>query len=204
MNENTIPEGYKVNARGDLIAIANIKAIDQAKDDLVYEIVKKAKDKAAELVEFKTKTMADIEAFVQLSNEQYGVKLGGIKGNVSLVSFDGKYRVLRSIQETLAFDEKIQAARKLIDDCLHSWTEGARPELCTLINNAFAVDSAGNLSIGRILSLRQLDIKDERWQQAMRAISDSVVFQCSKAFIRVYEKSETGEEKLINLDVAKV
>ena len=205
MNTNiTVPEGYKIDAKGDLIAIANIRQIDLAKDELVLEIIEKTKAKSAELAQFKTQTMADVEAFVQMSAEQYGVKLGGIKGNVSLVSFDGQYRVQRAIQETLTFDEKIQAAKALIDECLREWTEGARPEVHTLINSAFDTDTEGNLNTGRILGLHRLNIDDERWQRAMQIIRESMLVQCSKAFIRVYEKNNSGEYQLINLDIAKV
>ncbi len=200
----TVPEGYKIDAKGDLIAIANIRPIDLAKDELVLEIVEKTKAKSAELTQFKARTMADVETFVQLSAEQYGVKLGGIKGNVSLVSFNGQYKIQRAMQETLTFDEKIQAAKVLIDECLREWTEGARPEVHTLINSAFDTDTEGNLNTGRILGLHRLKIDEERWQRAMQIIRESMLVQCSKAFIRVYEKNNSGEYQLINLDIAKV
>jgi hypothetical protein len=198
-------EGYLRDARGALIPVDTIKPIDLARDDLVHEIVAKARATAACLAEFKTGAFADIEAFIELSAEKYGAKLGGKKGNVSLVSFDGRYKVLRAVQETLAFDERLQAAKALIDECLIDWTQGARSEIRALIDNAFQVDKEGNISTGRILGLRRLDISDPKWKQAMEALSDSIQVQCSTSYIRVYERiGNTDKYRQIPLDVAGV
>jgi hypothetical protein len=74
-----------------------------------------------------------------------------------------------------------------------------------LINDAFNVDKEGKISTGRILSLRRLEIKDEKWQQAMNALSESVRVQCSKSYIRVYERiGDTDQYQPIPLDMAGV
>lgn len=202
---NAIPQGYKQDAKGRLIPVETIKPIDMARDQLVGEIVKKAQAVSETLADFKTAVFADIGAFIELSAERYDAKLGGAKGNVTLVSFDGRYKVQRAIQDTLTFDEGLQAAKALIDECVHEWTEGARSEIRALINDAFNVDKEGNISTGRILSLRRLDIQDEKWQRAMTALSDSVRVQCSKSYIRVYERvGDTDQYRAIPLDIAGV
>ncbi|MCD5362770.1 DUF3164 family protein [Chromobacterium aquaticum] len=202
---NTIPQGYKQDAKGRLIPIEAIKPIDLERDQLVAEIIEKAQVVSQTLATFKETVFADIGAFIELSAERYDAKLGGAKGNVSLVSFDGRYMVKRANQDTLTFDEGLQAAKALIDECVHTWTEGARSELRALINDAFNVDKEGNISTGRILSLRRLDIQDEKWQRAMTALSDSVRVQCSKSYIRVYERvGDTDQYRQIPLDIAGV
>ena len=89
---NAIPQGYKQDAKGRLIPVETIKPIDMARDQLVGEIVKKAQAVNKVLADFKTAVFADIGAFIELSAERYDAKLGGAKGNVTLVSFDGSYR----------------------------------------------------------------------------------------------------------------
>jgi hypothetical protein len=112
-----------------------------------------------------------IEAFVELSGEQYGAKLGGTKGNVTLYSFDGRFKLLRSMDDFIVFDERLQAAKSLIDDCLKRWSQGSQIELRTIVNDAFQVDKTGRINTTRVLSLRRLEIADETWQAAMQAIS---------------------------------
>lgn len=195
---------YRQDAKGNLVPLANIKEIDLLRDELVMEIADKAAKVQQQIAAFKTDAMADIAAFVQLSADRYDVSLGGKKGNVTLHSFDGQYRVNLAMQDTLVFDEGLLAAKALIDECINEWTEGSRTELKTLINAAFQVDKEGNISTARVLGLRRLEIKDAKWQRAMEALGDSLQVQTSKQFVRVYRRDEAGDYQLLNLDVAKV
>ncbi len=200
-----IPDGFRPDAKGHLVPEKLIKPVDLARDELVQSIVQKARTTSEALAQFKASVFGDIEAFVELSAEQYGAKVGGKKGNVQLLSFDGRYKVLRAIQEHITFDERLQAAKKLIDECLEEWTEGARPELVTLIHDAFRVDQAGNIRTASVLALRRLEIEDERWQRAMAAIGDAVQVVGSKSYVRVYERiGDTDQWQQIPLDIAAV
>ncbi|EQB6692992.1 DUF3164 family protein, partial [Salmonella enterica subsp. enterica serovar Newport] len=69
------------------------------------------------MAEFKLRSMQRIGDFVDLSASEYGVTYGGTKGNVTLPSFDGSRRVVRATGEHRVFDERIQAAKKMIDAC---------------------------------------------------------------------------------------
>lgn len=200
-----IPPGYRKDALGRLIPESMIKPIDQERDKLVIAIAEGALVQNANLTRFKAATFGDIEAFVELSAEQYGVKLGGKKGNVSLLSFDGRYRVDRSIQETIKFDERLQAAKELIDQCFQDWTADSRDELKVIVNDAFRVDTSGEIRAGRVLALRRYDFTDERWLRAMQAVGDAVQVTGSKMYIRVYERvGDTNQYKPISLDIATI
>ena len=196
---------YWQDAKGNLTPEELVKAIDKERDALVQEWVEKAKALNTEISRFKGGVFGDIQAFVELSAEKYGAKLGGNKGNVTLYSYDGKYKIQRAINDHLQFDERIQAAKVLIDECLNEWSAGSRPELKALIERAFNVDKEGNLNTSRILGLRRVDIKDPRWLNAMQAISESVQVVNSKAYVRVYERiGDSDQYQPISLDVAGV
>jgi hypothetical protein len=198
-----IPEGYRQAADGNLVPIAKIKPIDLARDELVQEIVSKARDLNGIMTDFKTDTFADIAAFVQLSAEQYGAKLGGEKGNVTLYSFDGKYKIQRAMSENIVFDERLQAAKALIDACINKWSEGINDNIHVLVNDAFRVDKEGKISTGRVLGLRRLNITDPEWLSAMNAISESLQVIGTKAYIRIYEREGEGDKYVpLSLDLA--
>lgn len=200
-----VPTGYRKDAQGRLVPESMIKPIDLERDKLVIDIVAKALAQNASLARFKGQAFGDIEAFVELSAEQYGVKLGGKKGNVSLLSFDGRYRVDRAIQETIKFDERLQAAKELIDQCFQDWTQGSRDELKVIVNDAFRVDSSGEIRAGRVLALRRYDFTDERWLRAMQAVGDAVQVTGSKMYIRVYERvGDTNQYRAISLDISTI
>lgn len=200
-----VPPGYKLRADGSLIPESLIKPIDLARDQLVAELVAKAKNVSGAVAAFKAEAFREIDAFVDLSMEQYGVKVGGTKGNVTLTSFDGRYKILRAWQDRITFDERLQAAKLLIDSCIKRWSAGGRDEMRLLVNDAFRVDKEGMISTGRVLGLRRHNITDVEWTQAMQAISDSVQVAGGKAYIRVYERvGETDRYEAVVLDVAGI
>ncbi|WP_115509810.1 DUF3164 family protein, partial [Enterobacter roggenkampii] len=100
--EKTAPEGYWIDAKGVLTPVSLIKDTDQMRDDLVRSIVEKSTALSAALAEFKLSGFSDIGAFVDISASQYGVSLGGKKGNVTLYSYDGRYKVQRAMQDRIA------------------------------------------------------------------------------------------------------
>lgn len=198
-------EGYRKNALGHLVPVDKIAPIDLARDELVVEKAIKIKALQADLRRLKAEIMGDIEAFVALAAEKYGANIGGQKGNVTLMSFDGRYKLRRQIGENLTFDERLQAAKALIDECIREWTEGSRTELQALINDAFQVDKEGRINTARILGLRRLNIEDARWLRAMEAISDSLQVSGTTAYFRLYERQGDGERYAsVPLDMAAI
>ncbi|MBI6895425.1 DUF3164 family protein [Pseudomonas putida] len=198
-----VPEGFLKDAKGHLVPLDLVKPIDMARNDLVLELVKKAQAVSEVLATFKADAFGDIKAFVDMSAEQYNAKLGGKKGNLTLMSFDGQFKVVQAAQDNIRFDERLQAARALIDECLTEWTQNARSEVRAIVNEAFRADKQGDISTGRVLGLRRMDIKDERWQRAMEAIGDAVQVVGSKSYIRVYRRIGDSEQYVpIPLDIA--
>lgn len=203
MTTPSAPSGYMKDPQGRLVPEGMIKDIDKLRDQTVQKIVAAARIVNDSLCYFKQSAFSDIAAFVQTSAEQYEVQLGGTKGNVVLYSFDGRYKVVRQVQETLKFDERLKAAKALIDECITEWATNARDEIKVLVNDAFKVDKEGDVSTNRVLSLRRLNIRDEKWQRAMSAIGDAISVVGSRSYVRVYERvGDTDQYRAISLDVA--
>lgn len=205
LEKKQIPEGYMEDAQGRLVPVAMVKDIDRIRDELVKKLVAMACAVKAMLADFKGLAFEEIEQFVALSASDYDTEIGGKKGNIVLMSFDGRFRVIRAVAENFVFDERLQVAKELIDQCLNDWTSQSGPELKALVNDAFQVDRLGNVNAKRILSLRKFNIDDERWQRAMKAISDSLTVAGSREYVRIYERvPESDRWEQIPLDVAGV
>lgn len=202
MTNNNLSQ-YRQDARGNLIPITNIKEVDLLRDELVMEIVNTLNPLFQELREAKINAIADVRAFVDLSAEKYGVKPSK-KGNITMHSFDGKWRVTIAMNDVLTFDERLQAAKALIDECLNKWTENSRDELKIIVGQAFDVNKEGKISVAKVLGLRKLDIQDEKWQRAMTALTDSVHTQATREYIRLHQRhDETGQYVLVVGDLAR-
>lgn len=200
-----IPKGYWQDARGNLVPETKVKDIDKLRHQVVTDLCQMAEQNSGVLAKFKLDAMQEVAALVSTSMEQYGVKSGGAKGNVTLISYDGKYKLVRQMQDRITFGEQLMAAKELIDNCVRQWTEGGNENAQALINHAFQTDKEGKINVGRVLSLRTLEIKDPQWQAAMQAIADSMQTHSTKPYIRFYKRHDaTGEYLPINLDVAAV
>ena len=202
--QTDIPKGYLKAADGSLVPESKVKEIDKLRSKICKDLCERAKVVQADLLAFKLAAMNEIAEFVERSASQYEVKVGGKKGNVQLISFDGRYKVMRQIQEHIDFGEQLLAAKALIDECIIDWSRGSKAEIKALVNQAFAVDKEGKVSTAKVLGLRKVDISDERWLRAMTAISDSMQVCGTKPYIRFYERNDAGEYQPIVLDVAGV
>lgn len=200
---DTSPAGFRVDGKGNLVAEANISAVDKLRDELVTRVVARATTASADLRALKEWVLSEIDAFLELSAQQYGTSLGGKKGNITLYNFDQRYRITVQVAERISFDERLQVAKVLIDECIREWGTSARPELMTLINDAFQVDKEGKVSTTRVLGLRRHEIADEKWKKAMQAIGDSMLTVGSKRYVRFYERFGRADEYApISLDIA--
>jgi hypothetical protein len=203
-DKDPVPPGYWRDANDALIPVAKIKPIDRDRDQVVRALCEQAKKASAALMGFKTTAMQAVTEFVQRSLAEYDARHGGKKGNITLISFDGRYKIVRAMQETLVFDERLQVAQSLIAECIGTWSKGSNDNIKVLVNQAFQVDKTGSINTGRVLGLRALKIDDEKWLKAMAAISDSTRTVSTKAHIRFYERDSQGEYYPIALDVASV
>lgn len=193
---------YRKDHRGAYIPVEQIREIDLARDELVMEKAAKIEAAQVALKSLQAELMGDIAAFVEISAERYGAKVGGDKGNVTLMSFDGTYKLKRQTSESIGFDEGLRAAKNIIDECLEEWSRNSPVPLRAIVEQAFDVNKEGRINTNAILSLRRLKIDDERWQQAMQAISDSLQTQDSKAYVRLYKRDSTGKYVAVPLDMS--
>ncbi|ECH9564194.1 DUF3164 family protein [Salmonella enterica subsp. salamae] len=199
-----IPAGYRCNAMGHLVPVDKIKAIDLLRDELVRELHEEMREVRRHMAKFKLSAMQRIGDFLDLSASDYGVVYGGAKGNVMLPSFDGSLRVSRSVGEHRVFDERIQAAKEKIDACIAEWSDGANKNLIAIVNRSFRVNKQGMIDVNEVLGLRDLDIDDENWLEAMRAVVDSIKVNGSSTYLRFYQRESEKEYKQISLDFAKL
>jgi len=193
---------FMTDSQGRQVPENLVKDIDKKRDATVRLIAAKALEMKQILSEFKEEIRDQIYSFVGLSAKEYGVTFGGKKGNISLLSYDGKYKLLVQMNDNITFDERLQVARELIGKCIEKWSDGARSEIRVLVNDAFQVDKTGKISTARVLGLRRLDIQDKDWIKAMTAITESVQITGTKQYLRIYERDDKGEYQMIPLDVA--
>ena len=182
---------YCINSTGSMVPIEAVKDIDKLRDSVVTRIAEKIRALEAYMKEVKAQCMSDIEEFLQIAAEQYGVKMGGAKGNVMLTSYDGSVQVILAQANNLVVNEGVTVAKELIDDYLSDITNDASPDLRLLVTQAFKVKQ-GKMDVKRLMELKQYGIKDERWIKAMEIISDSITVSSTTPCLRLRDKTADG------------
>lgn len=205
MSTATIPKGYHQNAHGHLVPDDLIPEHDLLRDDLVHDLIKQFREINGSLATIKRSLHDDVSTYIDLLGEKYDVHLGGKKGNVTLVSYNGLLKVQRARAERVSVGPSILAAEQLISDLLTEWTSDARGELRVIIDRAFRRNKEGQLSVPRLIDLTKVEIKDERWKQACKAISDAMQEEETTTYFRAYERDSTEQSwRAISLDLASV
>ncbi|PWR17663.1 DUF3164 family protein [Zavarzinia aquatilis] len=200
-----VPAGYMQDAEGRLVPADKVKPQHVLEDQVVREIVDLALEESRRLSALKVNIKTSVDAFVELVAERYGVERAGRKGNMTLTSFDGSLQLQVAVGQFIDFGPELQIAKQLIDQCLTAWSANGSDELKVIVTDAFRVNKEGKLDKDRILGLRRHNFGDERWKQAMAAISDSIKVQRSKEYFRLYRRPAPDRDfEQIPLDIARV
>ncbi len=199
-----LPSGYMKDAKGRLVPDHLVKDWERLEDETVSKMMGFARELSNEIARFKGHCFDDCASLMELLADQYSVKKGGKKGNVTFTSFDGCQKVTLQVQEYIQFGAELQVAKELIDECIRNWSNEADANLQALVTHAFAVDKQGRVNREALLGLRRLKINDETWGRAMTAITDSIRVIGSKSYMRFYERP-TPEDgwTAITIDIAK-
>jgi hypothetical protein len=196
---------YMTDARGALVPLGTIKAQDKLIDETVRKIMVYAIALSEQIARFKGHTFDDIGSMQALLEQEYGAKAGGAKGNVTLTTFDGLQRVTLKMADLIEFGPELQAAKKLVDECLNDWSADAGDELRMIVNRAFQVDKEGRINRAEIFMLLRAQIDDERWKRAMDAVRDSIRVLGSKAYLTFHcRPSADAAWTGISIDLARV
>ena len=205
------------NRKGHFVPVDMVEPLDIARDEFVREFLKKADAMQQQLITLKQQLFGDFDSFVKLSAEQYGVEFGGVRGNVTLTSFDGEIKIQLSQQDRFDYDERLNVAKSLIDEffteaieeietALNDDEDAAATmnmqQIKAIIDDIFQVGKKGKINLNRILSLRHYKFDPPKWKKAMEAISDSIHSDGTTPYIRIYRKNEQGKFKQVVLDFA--
>lgn len=192
------------DGKGGWVPVDLVKPQHLLEDEVVRKIIWFGMDLSDRVARFKQHTFDDIGAFEALLEQEYGAKVGGQKGNKTLMSHDGLFKVQVQVADHIDFGPELQVAKGLLDECLNEWAADARDEIRTIVTRAFNTDKAGQINRAEIFMLLRLDIGDDRWQRAMQAIRDAMRVVGSKTYVRCYRRDRFDAPwQAITIDLAR-
>lgn len=194
---------YMQDAKGNLVPLTMVKAADLLIDEKVRWMMGHALDLNAQIARFRGHCFDDVGSLQALLAQEYGTTVGGAKGNLSLTTIDGRMKVTVQVADQIIFGPELQAAKKLVDECLADWGAGAGDELRAIVNNTFDVDKEGQINRSALFSLMRLAIEEPRWERAMEALRDSIRVIGSKTYIRFHRRdTPDGPWQAVTIDLS--
>jgi Protein of unknown function (DUF3164) len=195
---------YMGDAKGNLVPVRLIKQQHLMEDELVRDEIGWALALSEQVKRFKQHLFDNLGAFEALLAEQYGATIGGKKGNKTLMTHDGMFKISVQVADNIVFGPELQIAKALVDECLNEWATGSRDEIRTIVTRAFNTDKEGQINRAEIFMLLRLDIDDARWKRAMEAIRDAMRVEGSKTYVRCYMRPNVEAAwQPITIDLAK-
>lgn len=210
MNIRTDPKTMIERPDGSQIAYEKLKPRDQLAHDLVTFFVAEADKVNSKLLRLKRAVLDDLIAHRSMMLEDYGVKIGGDGGNLTLRSACGRMMVKMTVTRHITFVSELESAKALIDEFMEAeLAKGGSAAIREIVEKVFKLNAKGRLDTHGILGLREHRFDNPLWEKAMLALEDAICRDSSTTYVNFYHIDPDDPDKgrgeaRIPLDMAKV
>jgi hypothetical protein len=202
------------DAKGRFCPVNIINLTDLARDKLVNNRIARAQELSKLIEAFKQETFAEIDAFVEISNNEHQAKIGIVsdnakrkawKGNLQLINYNATQKVCLKISDHIAFNEKLNNAMEKLQGLIKEHSSDIDDVIKAVVNEAFKVDQSGYIDTKRVLELRRYKIDHPVWKAAMDDIAESIQVIGSKSYLQFFfRENPDAEWQSIPLDIARL
>jgi hypothetical protein len=169
-----VPEGYLRDSQGRLVHESTLSEADAMRNRLVSDLVSRAITAASRARAFVDSAYAELYSFCQLSAERFGVRWGETD-SFSMTSICGRFKVACDVDQGIAINESVGAAKALLDECLADWSAGGKPQAVALLANTFRPTRNGKLSLTRLFDLlRNRDKPEFKGEEKFKRLCDAL------------------------------
>jgi hypothetical protein len=197
-----VVEGRMEDCDGNLIWVKNIEDAKLVEHDLVLSIACIWELLSGKLERFKRNNFQDVTTFVDLLFDKYKTKRGGTEGNMTFTTFDRKWKLQISIQNTIDFGPEIAVAKELMLQAAKEMA-GENSDLETIVTVTYTAKN-GKLRVAEILRLCGHKVNNPTWNEATKIARDAIEVISKKKQIRLYKRAENGEYAAVPLDIAAI
>jgi len=182
---------YWLNAEGERIPERRIFPHEKRSDKMVTTVIRRVKRLQKHITDEKVKIATIVDKHMQKVAEENGTD--SIEGNASIYDFAKENQIEQKLSKHFVTDERVNVAKKKIDELIMKWSDGADDKIIALVNKAFKTDKQGNVNVKQLLGLREINIKDKEWKDAMELISNSISVDYTKTYLNFRTRDEDGK-----------
>ncbi|WP_313234201.1 DUF3164 family protein [Sphingobacterium multivorum] len=180
------------------------EAYESLRDENVTSLVEKAMKLHKELASFKSQTFEDIDTLYKLLQEHSSRHQKG-KGNVTLDTSDGQYRLVFKRSDNTRFDERAtQAEAHIIDFIANRW--GEKDDADSRFIKKLLERKNGKLDKNKVLDMISMkdNYNDPHWQKGIELLQESIVPDTTRFYAEYYVRSEDNEWLPVVLNYARL
>lgn len=168
-----------------------LKSYEAHKNKVVTRLVKLAKAQEEKLAKLKREALDEIQALYDEMLEIGGLVRDDHKGNLTLTTEDGLYRLRFKIAERYHFNELAEAAEERLKRFLDNMVKKNKRKDFELIQALLERNAAtGKLDPRSVQKLYRYedDFEDEDWKEAIRLFKQAYEVEGTKAYVGFYAK----------------
>lgn len=207
---HTTKDATWLNAAGDAVPFKFVPKADKVKEALAGKIHKNALSIESMLNAFYIVMSEAFTEVGQLIKEQFEIKHGKQKkqgkGSFTWFNFDKSIKIEADINDIVKWDNALMTeALQLLNSYINTSLTDANVLIAGLVKDAFA-NSKGMIDSRKIMQLLKYEdkIKNKAFLKACELIKQAQSIDRTKLYMRVWEKTESGEYRNINLNFSSI
>lgn len=199
-----------INASGDPVPIKYVPPADKKKEALSAGLYKSALLVEKLLQSLHNDMHQATQQVAQMVREEFDIKekkgRGKGKGNITWYNFDKSLKIEADVQDVVKWDEAMMTeALTLLNEYLDKHLSEDSGLIKGLVNDAFA-NNKGMIDTRKVFQLLKYEekIKNEKFKKACRLMKHAQGIDKTKLYMRIWEKTDTGEYRNINLNFSSI
>jgi len=207
---HTSKDSVWVNAAGDQVPFKFVPKSDKSKEAHAGKIYKSALNVEKVLNEFYELMREALEEIQKIVKEEYELKAKKEKkqgkGSFTWYNFDKSLKVEADVNDIVKWDEALMTeALQLLNQYIDNSLNETNVLIKKLINDAFA-NSKGMIDSRKVFQLLKYEkeIRSVKFQKACELMKAAQGIDKTKLYMRVWERTESGEYRNINLNFSTI
>lgn len=200
------PEGWVHVEDGRLKRFADLTEFEQIREELLQPLVQDWMKMWLDMADLSARFDEAFDRLDELNAPRQTQRAkAGRPGSVTRYTLDRSLCIARKRADTVRYDEdKLLAAKALIDDCVERWSEGGRDEIKQIAELSFTKNAQGEYSRSGMVRLRRISSSDPKWREAMDKIRDAELVDGVASYKLISVRDAQGHYQPLPLDIASV
>ncbi len=169
---------------------------------LVKELCEQALEINDHIMKVKTEMVGRIKDHLEKTAGQYGKHW---KGNAKLFTINENYKIAVKISQKVKYTKEMAVAKQLYDSWLNSISENSKQEVKDVFKSTFNIDSKGNISKSKLMTLRKIKSENPDKQKADKIADAAIRHLIDTAYYTFYERDGKDWKRIeINFSALEV